>query len=768
MIEKLNVKRIIICFSFLFILFIPFDLHAQVKLTAEDLKNLSFEELMNVKMDVSAAITRLVQPETPASVTVITDEDIRHTPARNILDLIEIYVPGAIWMNYEEGPQIGIRGIIANRNTKYLLKVNGRTMNIEAHFGAKTELEQWALDDIQKIEIIRGPGSVTYGPGAIAGVINIVTHDANSVQGLSVSANYLNEYDSKGLSIQNGFESEKVDVYAYSSITRTTGFLPRHFLVTKNNEAGYIGKSILPDREPMDYFADYQDDPQIKFFINADFLNSWCFWSRYTQQGSTWFGNEMKNIVNGAHINQQSIRDRQWAIALEYDKDLSETVSMSSIFSYSTSDAERRNDRMRYPDPDHVLNKQVDFSEKKTSLNGIINWYPEDRLELAAGAEYSFYSFGSGWFDDDNDMKLGENGIIVSGPFSNAILAGNEGSAERDSTEIFVGSGWNSHMYSLFSEANLEIKSGFKALLSGRMDKNTYSDWLFSPRIALITNIFNDHYAKLIVQRSVRMNTAGQLYTDDFNGNEYGTETLKGLELIYSAYIGDDLLLNLSCFRNNIDIIAWDDEINASNPVGRLKLYGIEGEYKQTLPFGNIGASYSFVKQLDWKLEEGVFRSSISYSDYNQPVGDGIQTGYGNDLANWPNQAFKLFGRFSLLNRITFHIDSRILWDFQGSKDGLTGLSNAVAGTADEAAVSNSINEVNNVNTYENDFRSNFSLSYLLNENFEMQFYGLNVFGANKNKRYSYDYGNDKTAPAGVRFVEEPRVWGLKLNYRIK
>ena len=114
----------------------------------DELKLMSLDDLFNVKMAVSGAITQLILPETPASVTVITADDIRYTPARNILDLIEIYVPGAIWMNYEEGPQIGVRGLIANHNTKYLLRVNGRTMNNKGHFGAMSELENWNLDDL--------------------------------------------------------------------------------------------------------------------------------------------------------------------------------------------------------------------------------------------------------------------------------------------------------------------------------------------------------------------------------------------------------------------------------------------------------------------------------------------------------------------------------------------------------------------------------------------------------------------------------------------
>ena len=113
-------------------------------------------------------------------------EMIKFTPARNIYDLIEVYVPGAIWMIHEEGPHMGIRGIIVNRNYKYLLLLNGRNLNNKGHFGAKSELEAWDLNDIERIEIIRGPGSVTYGPGAVGGVINIITYSTNNQTGVCI------------------------------------------------------------------------------------------------------------------------------------------------------------------------------------------------------------------------------------------------------------------------------------------------------------------------------------------------------------------------------------------------------------------------------------------------------------------------------------------------------------------------------------------------------------------------------------------------------
>lgn len=242
---------------------------------------------------------------------------------------------------------------------------------------------------------------------------------------------------------------------------------------------------------------------------------------------------------------------------------------------------------------------------------------------------------------------------------------------------------------------------------------------------------------------------------------------IDGFELIYTSNIADNHSLNISGYRNIIDVIAWNGDINKSEQVGTLKLFGIEADYRSNYDFGNLGLNYSFIKQTDWSLASGVNGTGISYSDYNQVIGDGLQTGFGNDLANWPNHILKFYGQFSISEKLKLNINSRILWDFQGTKDGLTGLEFAVKGTEDENAVRNSLRIVEDSDAYDLDFRSNLSVSFRLRQDIEASIFILNVLGVN-NYRYSYDNGNDDPAPTAIRFVKEPRVIGIKFNYGFK
>ena len=149
-------------------------IYSQEEITIDELMTMSLEDLMNMEVSIGT-ISGTSKSKLPASVTTITKEDIELSNAQNIVHLIQMYVPGANYFRHNEGANIGIRGITSDRNTKLLLTVNGLLVNQKAHRGVATELENWDMNDIDRIEIIRGPGSVTYGPGAIAGVINIVT-----------------------------------------------------------------------------------------------------------------------------------------------------------------------------------------------------------------------------------------------------------------------------------------------------------------------------------------------------------------------------------------------------------------------------------------------------------------------------------------------------------------------------------------------------------------------------------------------------------------
>ncbi|MCB1200161.1 MAG: TonB-dependent receptor plug domain-containing protein [Leptospiraceae bacterium] len=118
----------------------------------------------------------------PVSITIISREKINLSGARNLTQLLNTYVPGYFTIEDQDDIIAGFRGLAPDNNVKVLLLLNGHNLNTEWFWGPPDALLQsFDLGFIERLEIIRGPGSVTLGQGALLGVINIVTRK-NKVQ----------------------------------------------------------------------------------------------------------------------------------------------------------------------------------------------------------------------------------------------------------------------------------------------------------------------------------------------------------------------------------------------------------------------------------------------------------------------------------------------------------------------------------------------------------------------------------------------------------
>src|SRR6185369_4462960 len=121
---------------------------------------MTIDELVNLRVTVGT-LQGSDYRRVPASVTVISREDIDASGARNLNELLEIYVPDLLYLRQNwESTELGIRGV--NGMEKFLLLVNGKLMNNAVHGGALTERDLRMLGDIQEIQVVRGPGSAVY------------------------------------------------------------------------------------------------------------------------------------------------------------------------------------------------------------------------------------------------------------------------------------------------------------------------------------------------------------------------------------------------------------------------------------------------------------------------------------------------------------------------------------------------------------------------------------------------------------------------------
>lgn len=146
--------------------------------------DLSLEELMDEPITVTSVSKRLQElNDTATAVSVLSHTDIRRSGATTVADALRT-VPGisvgSVSSNEWSVSSRGFAGLYAN---KLLVLVDGRAVYTPMFSGVLWNTEQLLLDDVDRIEIIRGPGATVWGANAVNGVINVVTRSARDTQG---------------------------------------------------------------------------------------------------------------------------------------------------------------------------------------------------------------------------------------------------------------------------------------------------------------------------------------------------------------------------------------------------------------------------------------------------------------------------------------------------------------------------------------------------------------------------------------------------------
>lgn len=151
------------------------------------LKKLSLEELS--QLEVTTPSKEPVKAfQTPAAIYVVTSEDLRRSGATSIPSALRL-VPGVEVAQIDANNwSIGIRGFGSNLTRSVLVLIDGRTVYTPLFAGTNWDVQNTLMEDIDRIEVIRGPGGTIWGPNAVNGVINIITKDSKDTQGLLVSA----------------------------------------------------------------------------------------------------------------------------------------------------------------------------------------------------------------------------------------------------------------------------------------------------------------------------------------------------------------------------------------------------------------------------------------------------------------------------------------------------------------------------------------------------------------------------------------------------
>ena len=192
---------------------------------ANDLTQMNLEDLLNLQV-TSVSKKQQSLSKAGAAVFVVTQEDIRRSGVRTVPDALRM-VPGVQVAQVDRNRwAISIRGFLETFGNKVLVLIDGRTVYRSSISGVFWDEIDVPVENIDRIEVVRGPGGTVWGANAVNGVINILTKKASDTQGVLVTTASGSESLSESM-VQFGGKAGRTGAYRlfgkYNAINNTRG-----------------------------------------------------------------------------------------------------------------------------------------------------------------------------------------------------------------------------------------------------------------------------------------------------------------------------------------------------------------------------------------------------------------------------------------------------------------------------------------------------------------------------------------------------------------
>jgi len=522
----------------------------------------SIEDLMKIDIDSVYGASKFKQKvtEAPASVTIITSEDIRKYGYRTLADILR-NVRG-FYVTYDRNySYVGVRGYgpPGDYNSRIALMIDGHRLNDniydQALLGTEFPID---VDLIDRVEVIRGPNSSLYAANAFLGVINIITKRGQDMKKVSVAGDVASYGTLQGrISYGNKFDNG-LEVLLSGSFYDAHG-QDRLFFKEFNNPATNNGIAVNAD-----------DDEFHQLFANA-------LWGHFTLHGV--YGSRNKGIPTasfGTVFNDTGTRtvDTRGYLDLQYDRELGRGWLLSSrtyydLYNYAATYVYDYSDS---GGPSRVLNKDFGYGK----------WWGEEVTLSKQVLERQRLSIGSEFRDNFQQ---------------------DQGNYDLQPSVQYLKDSRASNIFSLYAQDEIHLRSNLVVNLGLRYDHYSTFGGTTNPRAALIFNPREKTTLKFLYGQAFRAPNFFELYYAA-PGNEANPllrpETVKTIELVWEQYFAHHFRMTVSGFYYPIDGLIRESFDRATGNTffanaGRLDIRGLDFALKRKLPWGlEGGVSYSF------------------------------------------------------------------------------------------------------------------------------------------------------------------------------
>ena len=549
-----------------FFVFVPFVFSAQeedvsyLELPDNPYLGLNIDELFQVKVEVGT-IKAVNQREVPSIVSVITKEEIINSGAKDLLDVLTLFVPGVNFGTDVEGVVgIGIRGFWSHEG-KVLLMIDGQECN-EDMFGTTQFGGHYSVDVIDRIEMIRGPGSSIYGGYAAVGVINIITK-----AGAASSADANEKGKTSKVSDKNNFAT--ANYYQMEETCANRGVAFGSSAKAENfsySLTGSYGEGARSDRDNVDYNGN-----SLSMKDNSDIT------STYLNLNLNAYDFELRTIVDQYHLDHINLWGENYqngALKEEFDTYLADARYSWKVNNDFQIIPEVKY-KLQYPWQLKVYDQEFTNEKHTEKINYLVTgiWDVNDKNNIVFGAEYF-----------TSDIYMPDSPTVYEETFKN---------------------GHDNLGYENFSSfAQWMCTNDFvNTTIGGRYDESDEYGSSFVPRVGL-TKAWNKFHAKLMYSESFR--TPGGIISNRLaEGDTIEAETADNYEVQLGYQITDGSAVSLNFYDMKFkDVIVYESNpetgVGTYRNSGEFGARGVETEFRyQIAKKSNVILNYSFYKVSD-------------------------------------------------------------------------------------------------------------------------------------------------------------------------
>ncbi len=497
---------------------------------AYDFVNVSLSDLQNVKVKVASTIPKNIF-DSPSTVTVIDRETIERYHFMSVADAVRIASGIEILQSNLDRNIPTIRGILQNYYANKILIMINNIPSWQPVYGNGT-LDRIFINDVEKIEILKGPASVLYGTNAYNGVINIILREINSTKlNAKVDAGY------------PGLSSTSINLSLAQNnwklfLAGNTNFENRKpYLTTAANDSILMGNKYLYGKETKYYYNEeyrqYSINLITEYKQHTLLFNT--FNNTYTYPGVN---------ISYATGGNLPFTDLGSLIGYSFKEKFSDFFSLYFMTNYEYFFREWGSN------PDRTKSLQLSAQRINSTIksNFIVNSY----FDLEIGADFlSGSSFGHHEIAVLQDTTVRHNMKL-----------------DKDIVE-----------WALFGQANFKVDN-FTFLIGSRYTGNQVFGSNLSSRLTAVWRPNNSNSIKLVLGQSFRTPTMLELYFDHptvVGNNNLKPETNSSLELIYISSFIPNTFLQFTSFRSTYQNLIQRVRPDISKPAEYRNVEAFDG-----------------------------------------------------------------------------------------------------------------------------------------------------------------------------------------------